>query len=108
MINKVKHLFMCLPVIHVSSLETCLFRSSFHFFIDVESVSCSVVSDSATLWTVARQAPMYKEFSRQKYYSESSFPSPGALLNPGIEPGSPALQADTLTSEPFFFFFEIK
>ena len=58
-------------------------------------------------WTVAHQAPMYKEFSRQKYYSESSFPSPGALLNPGIEPGSPALQADTITSEPFFF-FEIK
>ena len=39
-------------------------------------------------------------FSRQEYWSGLPFPSPGALLNPGIEPRSPALQADTLTSEP--------
>ena len=39
-------------------------------------------------------------FSRQEYWSELLFPSPGDLPNPGFEPGSPALQADALTSEP--------
>ena len=39
-------------------------------------------------------------FSRQEYWSGLTFPSPGDLPNPGIEPGSPALQADALTSEP--------
>ena len=40
-------------------------------------------------------------FSRQEYWSGLPFPSPEDLPNPGIEPGSPAFQADTLTSEPF-------
>jgi len=39
-------------------------------------------------------------FSRQEYWSGLPFPSPGDLPDPGIKPGSPALQADTLTSEP--------
>ena len=39
-------------------------------------------------------------FSRQDYWSGLPFPSPGDLPNPGIEPGSPVLEADTLTSEP--------
>ena len=39
-------------------------------------------------------------FSRQEYWSGLPFPSPGDLPNPGIEPGSPALEADALTSEP--------
>ena len=39
-------------------------------------------------------------FSRQEYWSGLPFPSPGNLPNPGIEPGSPALQADSLPSEP--------
>ena len=39
------------------------------------------------------------EFSRQEYWSGLPFPSPGDLPNPGIEPGSPALQADALPSE---------
>ena len=38
--------------------------------------------------------------SRQEYWSGLPFPSPGDLSNPGIEPGSPALQADSLPSEP--------
>ena len=53
-----------------------------------------------TPWTVAHQAPPSMEFSRQEYWSGLPFPSPGDLPNPGIEPGSPALQADTLPSEP--------
>ena len=40
------------------------------------------------------------EFSRQEYWSGLPFPSPGDLPNPEIEPGSPALQADALSSEP--------
>ena len=39
-------------------------------------------------------------FSRQEYWSGLPFPSPGDLPDPGIEPMSPALQADALTSEP--------
>ena len=54
----------------------------------------------ATLWTVAYQAPPSMGFSRQEYWSGLPFPSPGDLPNPGIEPGSPALGADALTSDP--------
>ena len=39
-------------------------------------------------------------FSREEYWSGLPFPSPGDLPNPGIEPRSPTLQADTLLSEP--------
>ena len=56
--------------------------------------------DSATPWTVAYQVPPSMEFSRQEYWSGLPFPSPGDLPNPGIEPRSPALQADALPSEP--------
>ena len=53
-----------------------------------------------TPWTVARQAPLSMDFSRQEYWDGLPFPSPGDLPNPGIEPGSSALQADSLASEP--------
>ena len=53
-----------------------------------------------TLWTVAHQAPPSMGFSRQEYWCRLPFPSPGDLPDPGIEPRSPALQADSLTSEP--------
>ena len=51
------------------------------------------------LWTVACQAPLSMGFSRQEYWSGLTFPSPGDLPNPEIEPGSPALQADSLPTE---------
>ena len=54
----------------------------------------------ATPWTIAYQSPSSMEFSRQEYWSGLPFSSPGDLPNPGIEPGSPALQADTLPSGP--------
>ena len=51
-------------------------------------------------WTVACQAPLFMGFPRQKYWSGKPSPSPGNLPNPGIEPGSLALQMDSLLSEP--------
>ena len=54
----------------------------------------------ATPWTVAYQAFQSMGFSRQEYCSGLTFPSPGNLPNPGIEAGSPSLQADALPSEP--------
>ena len=54
----------------------------------------------ATPWTIAYQNPPSMGFSRQEYWSGLPFPSPGDLPDPGIEPGSPALQADALPSEP--------
>ena len=48
----------------------------------------------ATPWTVAHQAPLSVEFSRQEYWSGLPFASPGDLPDPGIEPGSPAWQVD--------------
>ena len=61
--------------------------------------SLSRVRLFATLGTVAYQAPPSMGFFRQEYWSGLPFPSPGDLLNPGIEPGFPALEADVLTSE---------
>ena len=63
-----------------------------------EKWSCSVMCDS--LWTVAYQVPTSVEFSRQEYWSGLTFPSPGDLPDLGVEPRSPALQADVLPSEP--------
>ena len=62
--------------------------------------SLSRVQLFATLWTVAHQAPLSTGFSRQEYWSGLPFSSPGNLPDPGIEPRSPALQADALPSEP--------
>ena len=50
--------------------------------------------------TISYQAPLSMELSRQEYWSGLPFPSPGDLPDTGIEPRSPALQADTLPSEP--------
>ena len=54
----------------------------------------------ATPWTVAHQDPPTMGFPRQEYWSGLPFPSPGGLPSPGIEPRSPALQADAFPSEP--------
>ena len=55
---------------------------------------------AVTPWTGACQAPLSVEFSRQEYWNGCLFPSPGNLPEPGIEQGSPALQANSLPSEP--------
>ena len=74
-------------------------------FSHLYSVSQSVqplsrVQLFATPRTVAYQAPPSMGFSKQECWSGLPFPSPGDLPDPGIEPRSPALQADALPSEP--------
>ena len=56
------------------------------------------MSDFANLWTVARQAPLSRRFPRQEHWSGLPFPTPGDLLNPGIELTSPVLPAMQLGS----------
>ena len=64
-------------------------------------VSCSVVSDSVTPWTIAHQDPLSKGFPRQESWSGLPFPSLGHFPNPGIEARSPALQSNSLPSDIF-------
>ena len=88
-----------------------------HMFIVTLAFSVVIVQTSTSPWcvcvlvgqvrptlyhpgAVAHQAPLSLEFSRQEYWSELPFPSPGDIPHPGIEPRSPALQADSLPSEP--------
>ena len=64
---------------------------------------CVLVAQSCLIlspWTVACQAPLPMEFSRQEYWSELPFPSPRDLPDSEIEPRSPTLQADSLPFEP--------
>ena len=68
--------------------------------VKVKVKSLSHVQLFGTPWTVAYQAPHSMGFSRQEYWTGLPFPSPGDLPDPGIEPWSPTLQADALTSEP--------
>ena len=58
--------------------------------------SHSVISDFATPWTVALQALLSMEYSRQEYWTGLPFTPPGDLPDPGIKPESPALQVDSL------------
>ena len=62
--------------------------------------SLSHVQLFVTPWTIACQAPPSMGFSRQEHWSGLPFPSPGDLPDPGMDPGSPALQEDPLPSEP--------
>ena len=69
-------------------------------YIYSEVKSLSRVLLFATPWTVAYYTPLSMRFSRQEYWSGLPFPSPEDLPDSGIEPRSPALQVDALTSEP--------
>ena len=62
-------------------------------------LSCSVMSDSATPWTVAHQASLSVGFPKQEYWSGLPVPSPGDLPDSGIKPGSPALAGGYFTAE---------
>ena len=70
--------------------------------LQVLNKSCGLIAKLCPVlvtWAVAHQAPLSMGFSRQEYWSGLPFPSPGDLLNPEIELGSPALQADSLPTE---------
>ena len=73
------------------------FSQIFNSFLGGDLVKlCPIL---VTPWTVAQQAPLSMGFSRKGYWSGLQFPSPGDLPDPGITPGSPALQADSLPTE---------
>ena len=59
--------------------------------------SCSVTSDSCDPWTVDRQAPLSTGFPSKEYWNGFPFPSPGDILDPGIELVSPALAGRLFT-----------
>ena len=60
----------------------------------------SYVQLFGTLWTVAHQAPLAMEFSRQECWSRLPCPPPGNLPHPGIKTRFPALEVDSFTAEP--------
>ena len=73
------------------------------FMIRIQSMndnSHSVISDSVTTWTVAHQVPRSMGFSRQEYWNGLLFSSPGDLPPSGMEPRSPASQANSLPLKP--------
>ena len=80
-------------VIHVKYFIQCLVV----LVVLVQLLSC--VQLFVTPWTIACQAPLSLEFSRQEYWTGLLFSSPWDLPNPGTEPRSPALQVDSLPSE---------
>ena len=72
----------------------------FFFILHCLVIKLSHVQLFVTLWTVAHHTPLSMKFSRQEFWSGLSCPSPGDRPNPGTEPVSPALQTDSLPSEP--------
>ena len=85
-------------VSHIVGRHFTIWATQLLQFSSVQPLSC--VQLFATPWTVAYQAPPSMGFSRQECWSGLPFPSPGDLPDPGIEPGSPALRAVALPSEP--------
>ena len=74
-----------------------------HLLLDLIKNNGGLVTKSCptlvTPWTVSCQDPLSMGLSRQEYWNGVPFPSPGNLPDPGTEPGSPALQADSLSTE---------
>ena len=90
-------LFFSSPPCHPSPLPPS--HSPFLWECVCLHVLLSCVQLFAAPWTVTHQASLSMGFSRQEYWSGLPFPSPGDLPHPGVEPGSPALQADAWPSE---------
>ena len=78
-------------------------KPGFKIWLCIPFCCCCLIAKScrtlATPWTVARQAPLPIGFPRQEYWSGLPFPSPGNLPDPGIQPMSPALAGEFLTTE---------
>ena len=98
-------LFFCFNV-SIVDLQCCIriwyTTKWFSYTKHVGALSC--VQFFMTPWTVAHQAPLAMDFSRQGYWSGLLFSSPGDLPNPGIKhmaPASPALQTDSLHCAPW-------
>ena len=94
-------IYVCIYIyvyVYIYYICVCVYVYMYIYIYIVKLLShvCLLV----TPWTVAHQAPPSMEFSRQEYWSGLPFPSPGDLPDPGVKPGSPALQADALPSEP--------
>ena len=82
------------------SVCVCTHRISIEKVTGVCIRECGMLSrsraDSATPWTIARQAPLSMGSPRQESWSELPLPSPGDLPDPGVEPTSPAWQAGSI------------
>ena len=91
-----------LVIIPEKAMEILCFSSYINLALEWKS-KCYLLSRVwlfVTPWTVASQVPLSTGFSWQEHWSGLPFPSPRDLPNPGMKPGSPALQADSLLSEP--------
>ena len=90
-------------VVYRANKKTRSCRIAQETILNILSV-CLVAQSCPTLCDpmdcIAHQAPLSMRFSRQEYWSGKLLPSTGDLPDPGIEPGSPALQADSLSPEP--------
>ena len=86
-------LAILIPACALSSPAFCMMYSEYKLKKESKvTQSCPF----GTPWTVTYQAPLSMGFSRQEYWNGLPFISPGDLPDPGIEPRSPALQADAL------------
>ena len=89
-----------IPVLRIGNTDLNQIKTLAFKKVKVKMKSLSRVWLFATPRTVVNQAPLSMGFSRQECWSGLPFPSPGDLPDPGIEPQSPALQADSLRAEP--------
>ena len=105
-IKKIQYIYNGIVLIHTKRNEIKPFSET---WINLEIIILSELSQSSKLslvwlfvipWTVAYQAPLSIGFSRQEYWSGLQFLSTGDLPDPGIRPGSPSLQEESLPSEP--------
>ena len=99
--SKISHPFSVIKIIQLKRIHAyAQFLQNTVLEVDLVKIPlcyvASVVSNSETLRTAACQASLSMGFSRQEYYSGLPCPPPGNLPDPGIKPGPPALQADSL------------
>ena len=89
-----------MKVLHIYIVQKGHSQTTYYVFHNGGGLVTKSCPNLATPQSTACQAPLSMEFPKQEYWSGLPFPSPGNLLDPGIESRSPALQADALPSEP--------